>query len=298
MRKTNNVFKKVHNCTNFKWWFTQFERKCNILEIFEYHQYFKRFRSMKKWQISKPKIVDWYLDFSKESYITLKSIISSFKICFQNYGQLKRKFLRSKITSSTFLKFELSRLSGPIRKTRKNTIRNQFEQQWFNVISFQKPRRIYKAIWCKCNPFAIKKGRFKLSTPAKGETSDDHTSHVKLSKGGQSINITKKSLNSKRFTSMKSDFSVQNNIVSVCCSYLSMHGVSIYWKCQVSTRENISTTTFQIQARKNLKRQRLRYISQNDRLPLLSLLDRASLKVRPRTDGKDVSQDSCCFFGL
>ena len=38
---------------------------------------------MKKRQISKPKIVDWYLDFSKESYTTLKSVIPSFKIvCF------------------------------------------------------------------------------------------------------------------------------------------------------------------------------------------------------------------------
>ena len=37
---------------------------------------------MKKWQISKPKIVDWYVDFRKESYITLKSVISSFKIFF------------------------------------------------------------------------------------------------------------------------------------------------------------------------------------------------------------------------
>ena len=38
----------------------------------------------------------------------LKSVISSFKICFQNYGQFKRKFWRPKhITSSTFLKFEL-----------------------------------------------------------------------------------------------------------------------------------------------------------------------------------------------
>ena len=92
MRTTNNLFRRVHNCTHFKWWFTQFERKCNILEIFHYFQYFERFRSMKKWQISKPKIVDWYLDFSNESYTTLKSVISSFKICFQNYGQLKRKF--------------------------------------------------------------------------------------------------------------------------------------------------------------------------------------------------------------
>ena len=62
----------------------------------------------------------------------------------------------------------------------------------------------------------------RKAAPAKGETSDDRTSHVKLSKGGQSTNITKKSLNSKRFTSMKWDFSVQNNIVSVCCSCLSM----------------------------------------------------------------------------
>ena len=44
-------------------------------------------------------------------------------------------------------------------------------------------RRVYTAIWYKLMPFAIKKGRFKLSTPAKW------TSHVKFSKGGQSTNI-------------------------------------------------------------------------------------------------------------
>ena len=126
MRTTNNLFRRVHNCTHFKWWFTQFEWICNILEIFHYFQYFERFRSMKKWQISKPKIVDWYLDFSKESYTKLKSVISSFKICFQNHGQLKRTFLRPKKTRSTFLKFELSRLGGPMLKTKKNlsAIRN------------------------------------------------------------------------------------------------------------------------------------------------------------------------------
>ena len=76
---------------------------------------------MKKLQISKAKIVDWYLDFSKESYTTFKSVISSFKIVFffffQNYGQLKMKFLWPKKTRSTFLKFELSRLSGQNLKT-------------------------------------------------------------------------------------------------------------------------------------------------------------------------------------
>ena len=158
MRTTNNLLKRVHNYTHFKWLFTQFERECNILEIFHYFQYFERFRSMKKWQISKPQIVDWYLDFSNESYTTLKSVISSFKICFQNYGQLKRKFLRPKNRSSTFLKFELSRLGGPMLKTRKNTIRNQFEQQWFHVISSQKPRRVHIAIWYKLMPFAINRG--------------------------------------------------------------------------------------------------------------------------------------------
>ena len=142
MRTINNLFRKVHNCTHFKWCYTQFERKCNILEIFHYFQYFERFRSMKKWQISKPKIVHCYLDFSKESYTTLKCFVSSFKICFQNYGQLKRKFLRPKKTRSTSLKFELSRLSTPMLKTHKNAIRNQFEQQWFNVFSYQKPPRV------------------------------------------------------------------------------------------------------------------------------------------------------------
>ena len=141
MRTANNLFRKVHNYTHFKGWITQFQRKCNILEIFHYFQYFERFRSMKKWQISKPKI-------------NFKSVISFFKICFQNYGQLKRKFLRPKIPSSTFLKFELSSLNRPMLKTRENTIRNQFEQQWFDVISFHKPRRAYPVIWYNLKPFA------------------------------------------------------------------------------------------------------------------------------------------------
>ena len=60
MRTTNNLFRKVHNYTHWKWWFTQFERKSDVLEIFHCFQYFEGFRSMKKWQISKPKIVHWY----------------------------------------------------------------------------------------------------------------------------------------------------------------------------------------------------------------------------------------------
>ena len=165
MRTTNNLFRKVHNYIHFMGWFTEFERKCNILEIFHYFQYFERFRSIKKWQISKPKIVDWYLDFTKEFYTTLKSVISSFKTCFQNYGQFKRKFLRPKNTSSTFQKFELSSLSGPMLKTRKNTIRNQFEQQWFNLMSsaFINQDVFIQRSDITLKPFAHKKGRKKRS---------------------------------------------------------------------------------------------------------------------------------------
>ena len=96
MQTTNNLFRKVHNYIHFTGWFTQFERECNILEIFHYFQYFEHLRSMKKWQILKLKIVHWYLDFTKESYTTLKNVISSFKICFQNYRQLKKKIFEAK----------------------------------------------------------------------------------------------------------------------------------------------------------------------------------------------------------
>ena len=67
-----------------------------LKEIVSLFSIFWMFPFDEKWHISKLKIVDWYLDFSKVSYTTLKSVISSFKIGFQNYGQLKRKFLRPK----------------------------------------------------------------------------------------------------------------------------------------------------------------------------------------------------------
>ena len=105
---------------------------------------------------------------------------------------------------------------------------------------------------------------------------------------------------------MKSDFSVQNNVVNVCCSYLSMvfpyignvkypHGRTYQPSDERSQTPNIA----------------LHFTGR----PLLSLfffagsygkfsfrhewfLIIASLKVRPRTDDKDVSQDSCCFSGF
>ena len=85
MPTANNLFRKVHNYTHFKGRFTQFQRKCSILEIFHYFQYFERFRSMKKWQISKPKIVNWYLDFSrvlyhvKERYLFFQNLFSKLR---------------------------------------------------------------------------------------------------------------------------------------------------------------------------------------------------------------------------
>ena len=69
--------------------------------------------------------------------------------------------------------------------TSKNFQDSGFQMQKFpgfrNPDSFTWGDKLMPFAW----PFAIKKGRFKLSTPAKC------TSHVKLSKGGQSTNIKK-----------------------------------------------------------------------------------------------------------
>ena len=127
MRTTNNLFRKVHNYTHFMGWFTQFERKCNILEIFHYFQYFERFRSMKKWQISKPKIVHWYLDFTKESYTTLKSVISSFKICLnvtkQSNAVTSNGVTRKRVTRKKFNRLKKWKKINPIERKNINRVR-------------------------------------------------------------------------------------------------------------------------------------------------------------------------------
>ena len=69
------------------------------MEIFHYFQYFERFRSMKKWQILKPKIVDWYLHFSNESYTTLKSVIYAYAAA-KNYKTKSREDILYKEISS------------------------------------------------------------------------------------------------------------------------------------------------------------------------------------------------------
>ena len=82
-------------------------------------------------------------------------------------GNLKENFWGQNIQVVVFWNLSFPRSAGPMLKTRKNTVRNQFKQQRFEVISFQKPRRVYPAIWYNLKPFAHKKGRFTLSTPAK-----------------------------------------------------------------------------------------------------------------------------------
>ena len=90
--------------------------------------------------------------------------------------------------------------------------------------------------------------------------------------------------------SRKSDSSVQNNVVSVCCSYLSMV-FSYIGNIEYPHGRKDQQQRFKA---RDLKRQRLRYISQNDRLSLLSLfafawsyvwlLISASIKVRTRRE--------------
>ena len=118
-------------------------------------------------------------------------------------GNLKENFLRPKITK---LKFELSSLSGPMLKTRKNTKRNQFQQQWFDVITFHKPICVYPAISYDLKSFAHKKGKFTLSTLAKC------TSHVfKVCQRAKRYNKPDKLQQSQRFCVQELNFTEQNN---------------------------------------------------------------------------------------
>ena len=149
--------------------------------------------------------------------------------------------------------------------------------------------------------------RFKLPTPAKC------TSHVKLSREGKAL-ILKSLTYSKRFTSMKSDFSLQNNVVNACCSYLSMvfpyignvkypHGRTYQQQRFKSKRRKIAngkdcvtfhrTTAYHCTVVTRFFAGSYEKFSFRHEWFLIS----ASLKVRLRADDKNV-QDSCCFFGL
>ena len=119
IRTAHNLFRKVHNYTHFKRDLLSFNESAIFWRFFIIFNILNVSVGWKSGKFQSPKSPTGTSISVKESYTTLKSVISSFKICFQNYGQLKRKFLRPKNTSSTFLKFELSSLSGAMLKTRK-----------------------------------------------------------------------------------------------------------------------------------------------------------------------------------
>ena len=100
--------------------------------------------------------------YSKAGYTTLTSIISTFQICCQNHGQLKRKLLRPKNTRSTFMKFELSRLGSPTLKLNQIQHKNTFEQQWFNSTSCQTSAHVYKTTWKDLLSFLGDNRRFRF----------------------------------------------------------------------------------------------------------------------------------------
>ena len=113
-------------------------------------------------------------------------------------------------------------------------------------------------------PFAIKKSRFKLSTPAKC------TSHVKLSKGGQSTNI--KSLKIQNVLRPWNQILAYKTMLWMSVVRTLAWCFHILEMSSIHTGEHTKQQRFKSKRRKIVKRQRLRYISQNDRLPLLSLL--------------------------
>ena len=168
-------------------------------------------------------------------------------------------------------------------KTRKNTIRNQFEQQWFNVISFQKPRRVYTAIWYQFkNPCAIKKGRFKLSvsTPAKC------TSRVGLSKGGQSTNI-------KKSPKIQNVLRPWNQVLA----YKTMLWMSVLrtfaWCFYIMEMSSTHRTTAYHCRHSFFDGSYERFSFRHE-----WFFNSASLKVRPRTDDKDFLKTPVVFSGF
>ena len=119
-----------------------------------FYIWFERFLTSQNWQNSTAKIVDWDMSSGKKTYTTWKSILSSFKIRFQNHGKLKRWFLRSQNVNSTFMKFELCRNDLPSMKTYHV---NTSEQHSFKYISNQAPPHIYKTILSVLLSFLRKK---------------------------------------------------------------------------------------------------------------------------------------------
>ena len=131
---------KVHYYKHSERYLSHLKWKLNIWEIFHCLQFFERFFVMENWQICEAKIINWYMVFRIKTYITWKRIISSYKIRFQNYGQLKRKFLRPGIAGSTLVKFELSSYGSLTEKW------EIFEQQCVVGTCYRALAHIYNTI--------------------------------------------------------------------------------------------------------------------------------------------------------
>ena len=173
---------------------------------------------------------------------------------------------------------------------------------------------VYTAIWYNLKPlkrlcsrlFAIKKGGFKLSTPAKC------TSHVKLSKGGQSTNI--KSLKIQNVLRPWNQILAYKTMLWMSVVRTLVWCFHILGMSSIHTGEHTNNNVLNPSAERSQTariallfterslttvvtlffRWKLREVSFRHEWFLIS----ASFKVRPRTDDRDVSQDSRCFFGL
>ena len=112
---------------------------------------------------------------------------------------------------------------------------------------------------------------------------------------------------------MKSDFTVQNNVVNVCCSYLSMvfpyignvkypYGRTYEQQRFKSKRRKIANGEDCVAFHRTLAYHGCHSFfsleATRSFIPSLMILDHTSFKVRPRTDDKDVPQDSFCFSGF
>ena len=85
---------------------------------------------MKKWQILKPKIVDWYLHFSNESYTTLKSVTYAYAAT-KNYKTKSREDILYKEISGLEKEFDentaLSDTQKSLLQSKLDNLRSEME---------------------------------------------------------------------------------------------------------------------------------------------------------------------------
>ena len=103
MRTANNLLRRVHNYTHFNGLFTQFQRKCNILEIFHHFHILNVSVRCKNGKFQSPKS-------STATSISVKSLIPRWRaLCllsksvFKTMGNLKENFWGQKIQVVLFI---------------------------------------------------------------------------------------------------------------------------------------------------------------------------------------------------